>query len=66
MAYTKIGKGRSTIKLKYALILNITVITKMNNVAVLIKYITAGPIYILTRETSSLMRLIKSPVLLRL
>ena len=58
-----IGSGASTYKLSIISLLNI--LYKQNPIKEtrLIKYIKEGPVYIRTLLTSSVMRLIKSPVL---
>ena len=58
-----IGRGANTYKLRRTSLLNI--LYKQNPIkdTKFIKYIIEGPVYILTLLTSSVIRLIKSPVL---
>ena len=57
------GNGDRTYKLKRTSFENILYKQKPIKETRLIKYIKEGPVYILTRLTSSVIRLIKSPVL---
>ena len=61
-----IGNGSIVYKVSSGDTLYIYNITIAKRIKVLIVYITAGPTYIRTFETSSLIRFIKSPVRLRL
>ena len=60
------GSGMSTYRVIVGLMDTITEITKINKAIRLMVYITAGPKYMRTWLTSSLILFIKSPVLLRL
>jgi hypothetical protein len=57
------GKGESATSVNLGLDFSIKKILKPNTAARLIKYIMAGPTYILTLLTSSEIRFIRSPVL---
>ncbi len=66
MVTERMGKGNNTYRDNSAFTVNITEITSTKRKIRFRVYITAGPKYIRTRVTSSVIRFMRSPVLWRL